>query len=83
MAKLIFKVKGNPEKKWDVIVKEYLGNLAEQATIESHATALNSEATIKLLDYKKDASLESKLSSDENVISAFIVDNKDVEKRIK
>jgi len=84
MSKLIFKMKGNPEKKWDALVKEFLGDsLAEQAVIEADATALTSEAKIKLLEYKPNPSLESKLASDENVISAFIIENKEIKKRIK
>jgi hypothetical protein len=77
-------MKANPEKKWDALVKEYLGEeLAGQAIIEADATALNAEAKIKLLEYKTNTSLETKLASDENVISAFIIENKEVKKRIK
>ena len=81
--KLIFKLKGN-EEKWPARMESYLGKeLAEQAKIEVDATASEYLASIQLLEYKKNASLESKLKADADVISAFLVSDKAVQTVIK
>ena len=82
MSKLIFKLKGN-EEKWPARIENYLGKeLADQAKIEIDATATNHQASIQLLDYKKNQSLEEKIKADSDVISAFIIDNKEIKQRI-
>jgi len=81
--KLIFKLKGN-EEKWPARMESYLGKeLAEQAKIEVDATASEYLASIQLLEYKKNASLESKLKADADVISAFIINDKAIQTTIK
>jgi len=81
--KLIFKLKGN-EEKWPTRMESYLGKeLAEQAKIEVDATASEYLASIQLLDYKNNPSLESKLKSDDDVISAFLISDKAVQTVIK
>ena len=80
--KLVFKLKGN-EEKWPVRLEGYLGKqLAEEAKVEVNATASEYIASIKLLDYKNNTSLENKIKSDSDVISAFLVDNKEIKRRI-
>jgi len=81
--KLIFKLKGN-EEKWPARVEAYLGKeLAENAKVEVDATASEYLASILLLDYKNNTSLESKIKSDNDVISAFLINDKAVQTVIK
>ncbi len=81
--KLIFKLKGN-EEKWPARMESYLGKeLAEQAKVEVDATASEYLASIQLLEYKKNTSLESKLKADTDVISAFLISDKAVQTVIK
>ena len=82
MSKLIFKLKGN-EEKWPARLENYLGaELASQAKTEIDATASEYLASIQLLEYKKNQSLEDKIRSDKDIISAFIIDNKEVKQRL-
>jgi len=82
MSKLIFKLKGN-EEKWPARLENYLGaELASKAKTEIDATASEYLASIQLLDYKKNQSLEDKIKSDKDIISAFIIDNKEVKQRL-
>ncbi len=81
--KLIFKLKGN-EEKWPARMESYLGKeLSAQAKIEVDATASEYLASIQLLNYKKNAQLETKLKADADVISAFLISNKAVQTVIK
>ncbi len=82
MSKLIFKLKGN-EEKWPARMENYLGaELAAEAKIEITATASEYLASIQLLEYKKNQSLEEKIKADSDTISAFIIDNKEVKQKI-
>ena len=82
MSKLIFKLKGN-EEKWPARLENYLGaDLAKEALTEVDATASEYLASIQLLNYKKNTSLEEKIKSDNDVISAFIIDNKKIQQRL-
>ncbi len=82
MSKLIFKLKGN-EEKWSARIEKYLGKeLADQAKIEIDATAKENKASIKLLNYKKNKSLENKIKADNDIISAFIIENQKIKQKI-
>jgi hypothetical protein len=82
MSKLIFKLIGN-EEKWTARLENYLGaELAKVATTEVDATASRYDASIQLLNYKKNQVLEDKIKSDKDIISAFIVDNKEIKQRL-
>lgn len=81
--KLIFKMKYN-EAKWPVYLEETFGKeIADQCIVESTQTASIHEAQIKILNYKNNTDLTSKLKSNENVISAFLIDNKEAVETIK
>jgi len=82
MSKLIFKLKGN-EEKWPARIESYLGaELASEAKIEIDATASEYLASIQLLNYKKNQSLEDKIKADKDTISAFIIDSKEIKQRL-
>jgi len=82
MSKLIFKLKGN-EEKWPARIENYLGaELASEAKIEIDATASEYLASIQLLNYKKNQSLEDKIKADKDTISAFIIDSKEIKQRL-
>jgi hypothetical protein len=82
MSKLIFKLKGN-EEKWPARIENYLGaELAAEAKTEIDATASEYLASIQLLNYKKNQTLEDKIKADKDIISAFIIDNKEIKQRL-
>ena len=82
MSKLIFKLKGN-EEKWPARMENYLGaELASEAKIEVDATASEYLASIQILNYKKNQALENKIKTDNDTISAFIIDDNKVQQRI-
>jgi len=78
--KLIFTMK-YAGKKWPEYIEEVFGKeIAEKARVQSDATAKTHEARIHLMSFNNDNSVVEKLKSNENVTSAFLVeDNKIVE----
>jgi len=64
------------DKKWPEYLTEVFGKeIADKCTIESDATALNYNARIKIDDFKNDKEFIAKLKNNENIISAFTIDN--------
>jgi hypothetical protein len=83
MSKLIFKLKGD-ERKWDIILNEFMGEeLAKECAVEIDATASNHSARVHILNFKKNQELINKLGKDESVLSAYLIDNKKITKRIR
>ncbi len=83
MSKLIFEIKGD-ERKWDVILNDFLGEkLKEEAIVENDANAKNHWARVHFLNYKNNPELISKLANNERILSAYIIDNKNITKTIK
>jgi len=81
--KLIFRMKYS-ELKWPVYLEETFGKeIAEQCVIESTQTASDHDARIHIMDFKKDENLINTLKTNENVISAFIVNNKEAVETVK
>lgn len=71
------------DKKWPDYMKEVFGEeTAEKLTIESHATASDHEAKIDLIDFSGSSKILDIVKSNENVLSAFIVENNVVKKII-
>jgi len=72
------------DKKWPEYIEETFGKeVAEQAKIESDATAKSHEARIHLMDFKNDTAVIEKMKSNENVTSAFLVSDNEVKEKIK
>jgi len=83
MSKLIFRMKYN-EAKWPVYLEETFGKeIAEQCVVESTQTASEHDARIHIMNFKKNAQVIDVLKRNENVISAFIVNNKEAVETIK
>ena len=81
--KLIFRMKYN-EAKWPVYLEETFGKeIADQCVVESTQTASDHDARIQILNYKNDSTFIEKLKSNENIISAFLVNNNAVKETIK
>ena len=81
--KLIFTMK-YAGKKWPEYLEEVFGKeVAEQAKVQSDATAKSHEARIHLMDFNDDKAVVEKLKNNENVTSAFLVENNEVVKPIK
>jgi predicted DNA-binding protein (MmcQ/YjbR family) len=76
--KLIFKMK-YADKKWADYIEEVFGEkVAKECKIESMARAKTHDARIHIMNFKKDNDIISKLKQNENVISAFLVNNNKV-----
>ncbi|MBN1252790.1 MAG: hypothetical protein JXR51_09855 [Bacteroidales bacterium] len=81
--KLIFKLKAD-ERKWDVYLSEMLGEeIAKKCSFEVDATASEHWARVLILNFNNDKALLDKLEKNENVISAYLVENKVITKRIR
>ncbi|MCF6364965.1 MAG: hypothetical protein L3J35_02075 [Bacteroidales bacterium] len=82
MKLLTFKLK-YAEKKWQLYLEEKFGKeTAEKFSVESNATAKTNEATINLLNFDGNSKIIKTVKEDNNVISAFIIDNYEVKKVI-
>ena len=78
MKILSFKMK-YAEKKWPEYLEEVFGKeTAEKMQIESRATASSHEAKIDLLNFKGSSTIIKTIKNNENVISAYIVENNDI-----
>ncbi len=83
MGKLIFEVKGD-ERKWNEILAEFYDEeLAKECLVEYDATAKGHSARVHFLNYKNKPDLMNKLAKKENVISAYLIDNKNITKNIR
>jgi len=83
MAKLIFRMKYN-EAKWPVYLEDTFGKeIADQCVVESTQTASDHDARIHIMDFKANSKVIDTLKSNENVISAFLVNNKEAVETIK
>ena len=83
MSKLIFTMK-YADKKWPEYLEATFGKeTAEQCVVESTQTASVHEARIHIMDFKNDAKVIDILKSNENVISTFLVDNKNATEALK
>ncbi|RLD84954.1 MAG: hypothetical protein DRJ07_04115 [Bacteroidetes bacterium] len=83
MDKLIFEVKGD-ERKWNEILAEFYNDeLAKECLVEYDATAKGHSARVHFLNYKNNPELINKLAKSENIISAYIINNKDITKNIR
>ena len=83
MSKLIFEIAGD-ERKWDIILNDFLGEkLKEECIVENDATIKKHWARVHFLNYKNNPELIEKLSKAENIMSAYIIDNKEIIKRIR
>lgn len=83
MATLIFRMKYN-EAKWPVYLEETFGKeTADKCVVESTQTADVHDARIHIMDFKNDSNIINTLKSNENVISAFLVNNNTVIDTIK
>jgi len=83
MDKLIFEVKGD-ERKWNEILAEFYDDeLAKECLVEYDATAKGHSARVHFLNYKNNPELINKLAKSENIISAYIINNKDITKNIR
>ena len=81
--KLIFKMK-YADVKWADYIEEVFGKeLAENCNIESMARAKTHDARIHVMNFKGDKSVISTLKQNDNVISAFLVDNNKVVETIR
>ena len=81
--KLIFTMK-YAGKKWPEYLEEEFGKeVAEMARVQSDATAKSHEARIHLMNFNDDKAVVEKLKGNENVTSAFLVENNEVVKTIK
>ncbi|OQY03867.1 MAG: hypothetical protein B6I20_04210 [Bacteroidetes bacterium 4572_117] len=83
MGKLIFEIKGD-ERKWDVLLNDFMGEeLTKECSLEYIATAADHSARVLFLNYKSNKALMGKLEKSENILSAYMVDNKKIVKVIK
>lgn len=83
MGKLIFEVKGD-ERKWNEILAElYDEELAKECLVEYNATAKGHSARVHFLNFKNNPELIKKLAKSENIISAYMIDNKNITKNIR
>ncbi len=83
MSKLIFEIKGD-ERKWDVLLNDFLGEeLKKECIVESDATVKKHWARVHFLNYKPNKELVNKLAESENIMSAYIIDNKKITKKIR
>ncbi|MEN8120368.1 MAG: hypothetical protein ABFS35_08475 [Bacteroidota bacterium] len=83
MGKLIFEVKGD-ERKWNEILAEFYDEeLAKECIVEYDATAKGHSARVHFLNFKNNPELINKLANNENVISAYMIDNKNITKSIR
>ena len=81
--KLIFEIKGD-ERRWEVLLKDFIGEkLYEKAHVEYDATAKNHQARVQFLEYKNNPELIGKLKQSDNIISAYLIDNKKIIETIK
>ena len=81
--KLIFKLKAD-ERKWPEHLSNVLGEeLVKTCSYEVDATAKNHWARVMILNFKNDKSLLDKLSKNENLISGYLIDNKDIVRNLK
>jgi hypothetical protein len=81
--KLIFKMK-YADKKWPEYIEEVFGKeLAQNAKIESSATAKTHEARIHIMNFKKNFEVIDTLKVNANVLSAYLVNNNEVVEVIK
>ena len=83
MGKLIFEIKGD-ERKWDVILNDLMGEkLAKECLIENMATAKKHSARVHILNFKNNQELINKLAKSDNIISAYMINNKEITKSIR
>ncbi len=76
--RLVVKMK-YAEVKWQDYIKQTFGEeWAKQCTIESVASAKEHQASIQFADFKKDNELINQIKNNENVISAFIINDKKI-----
>ncbi len=81
--KLIFEIKGD-ERRWEVLLKDFMGDeLYQKALVEYDATAKNHQARVQFLEYEKNQDLINKLKQSEQIISAYLIDNKEIIETIK
>ena len=81
--KLIFKLKAD-ERKWPAHLSDVLGEeLAGKCSYEVDATAKNHWARVMILNFKNNKSLLDKLSKNKNLISGYLIDNKDIVKNFR
>ena len=82
MSKLIFRIKGD-EVKWDAYLNDFLGeDIAKECIVEGVATAKERTARVHILKYKNNQQIINKLKSNNDVISAYLVDNNKVKQVI-
>jgi predicted DNA-binding protein (MmcQ/YjbR family) len=83
MSKLIFTMK-YADKKWPEYLEETFGKeTAEKCVVESTQTASIHEARIHIMDFKNDSAIINLLKNNEQVTSAFLVNNKEAVRAIK
>ncbi len=83
MSKLRFEIKGD-ERKWNEILSElYDEELAKECLVEYDATAKGHSARVHFLNFKNNPVLINKLGKNENVISAYLINNKKIRKQIR
>ena len=83
MSKLIFRIKGD-EVKWDVYLNDFLGEkIAKDCIVEGVATAKERSARVHILKFKNNQKVINKLTSSDDVISAYLVDNNKIVKTIR
>lgn len=83
MSKLIFTLK-YAEVKFPNYLEEKFGKaFADTALIESTQTASVHEAKVQVLDFKNDKNVLEQIKKDENISSAYLVENKKVISNIK
>ena len=83
MSKLIFRIKGD-EAKWDVYLNDFLGeDIAKDCIVEGVATAKERSARVHILKFKNNQKVINKLTSSDDVISAYLVDNNKIVKTIR
>ena len=71
-------------KRWAEYLPEILGKeTAEKCKTESNATAKSHVARIIIYDFDENKSVIDKIVNNKNTVSAYIVKNNKVQKRIK
>jgi len=82
MKTLTFKLK-YADKKWQQYLEETFGKeTSEKFSIEGNATAKTNEATVNFINFDGNKEIIDTIKSDKNIISAYVISNSSVQKRI-
>ncbi len=83
MSKLIFKMNYSGTR-WPAYLTELLGkDIADKCVVESNATAKSHSARIILYNFDGNKSTINTIVQNENTLSAYIINDKEVQKKLK